>query len=403
MVSISAFPHGAPSEAITLNFPARSVRQLPSRLNSQGVYRYYVDVSVSDVPQILGNYIDVNPRQATHTGSVPRRIRGTMTEDAEWFEFYNRGLLVLAETLSWDNQTNQVTMTFVEKRRHGLGDGNHSLFNVLRILNELVGEGLTSEADFTMEVILGVPEDRVNGLTDARNTSNQVRPQDLENHRLGFQSLKSALQSQGVDTDTMISWEENDPGEFSATEIIAILSMFNLSQWDDQKHPLQSYYGKAAVHRYFQAHKDEFEPLYPLASELLKIPEWIRHYLPEQQLAINSNFGGITGIRSAPDPLPLTGLSSTHTIPDAYIYPLTAAFRGMLINNNGTYEWGGGLSPHELIRDGVASEMFRSGVFPTISQLRNAMAVGKSVGVWGHAYSIMELRYLRAVAAGSAS
>ena len=120
------------------------------------------------------------------------------------------------------------------------------------------------------------------------------------------------------------------------------------------------------------------------------------------KLALNSNFGGITGIRNTPDPLPLTGLSSTHTIPDAYVYPLTAAFRGMLVDNHGTYEWGGGLHPHDLIRDGVASEMFRSGVFPTISQLRNTMAVGKSVGVWGHAYSIMDLRYLCAVAARSA-
>ena len=48
-----------------------------------------------------------------------------------------------------------------------------------------------------------------------------------------------------------------------------------------------------------------------------------------------------------------------------------------------------------------AGRLFRSGVVPTISQLRNTMAVGKSVGIWGHSYSIMELRYFRAVAAAA--
>ena len=83
-------------------------------------------------------------------------------------------------------------------------------------------------------------------------------------------------------------------------------------------------------------------------------------------------------------------------MPDAYVYPLVAAFRAMVDDTGAEWAWAAGADPFEFVANGLASDMFRNGIVPTISALKNAMAVGKSPSICGHCYTMAELAFYRA-------
>jgi len=384
---------------VTIELPGLSYRHSPDPLNAHGIHTYIAVVRLDAIPNVFGQWIEVNPREATERGSVPAAIRETLMEDPLFFGLYNRGLSILADEVSWDNHTDTLTVSFKDPRHHGLCDGNHSLFNAMLVAQDLIAQGQPVDAFFRIEFITGLTDpDRVSAFSAARNTSNQVHLESLADQAQEYSDLKEALVNEGINVD-QIRWHENDSGDLDVRELIAYLSMLNTSRWNDLDHPIQSYYGKAVTLKYFLANKDEFKPIYPLAADLIKLPEHIRHHVPTQQLANGSSFGGITGIRSlAPNThyQPFTGLSTGHIMPDAYIYPLLAAFRAMVDDSGTEWKWAAGVDPFQFVADGLASDMFRNGIFPTISALKNAMAVGKSPSIWGHCYTMAELAYYRA-------
>ena len=259
---------------------------------------------------------------------------------------------------------------------------------LVRDARRLAGEPI--DAHVNVEVITGITDiEQVVPFSSARNTSNQVRAGSLADQAGEFEFLKQALVDVGIDPE-MIAWHENDDGLLHHTELIALLTLYDRSRFSVMNHPVQAYSGKAATLRYFRLHPETYVPILPLIGDIVKIPEWIRHHLPTQQLAsYGSNFGNFTGINGAftPRPQPITGLTEEYEIPTAYIYPLAAVFRAMIDDSGPGYVWDSNFSVFELIEKGLTSHLFRLGVVPSINQLRNATSVGKTVAVWTACYA----------------
>jgi len=63
---------------VSIPFQAYAFRQKPSPLNVHGIHIHNLNVAIEDFPEELADWTDVNPREATEVGRVPRDIRDSL-------------------------------------------------------------------------------------------------------------------------------------------------------------------------------------------------------------------------------------------------------------------------------------------------------------------------------------
>lgn len=378
-----------------------SFRTNATPLDSQNVRSYQCVVPVSEIPDAWSDWLGINARESSLTGRVPKAIRNTLMEEPDWFVAYNRGLTVLASKVSYDNRQNVATIQFDQKNSHGVLDGGHTLAVILD-QRDTDGVETQSGACCRVEILTGVPEDRIADLVDARNTSRQVQSKSLLNLGRRFDDLKSILKKaevNGKSFEAIVSWRENEDAEFDVRELIALLTAVDKVHYDDKKHPIVTYTGKEACLRHFEDYEACYEGLYHLAPTLLRLWDTIQFKVPEQYIARGGRFGGLTGCNKLKKEreLPFIGESTQYQFPTAYLYPIVASFRSMLVKTpSGRWEWGKGLDPLQLVEDGLAKDIFADAVFNSIRTYRSPNKTGKDSNVWSLAYRIAENQYLRA-------
>ena len=97
---------------IQFTLSTHSFRSLPTPLDSRGIRTYLCVVPVDEIPEEFEDWLEVNAREASLSGRVPREIRSTLDEAPENFVAFNRGLAVLAISATYDNKAHQLTLLF---------------------------------------------------------------------------------------------------------------------------------------------------------------------------------------------------------------------------------------------------------------------------------------------------
>lgn len=377
-------------------FPAHSFRRLPTPLDPQGIQAFHCVVPVAGIPDGFRDWMDVNAREPSLAGRVPKAIRQTLTEAPQYFVAFNRGLALLADQVDWDNQAGQVTATFKDKARHGVFDGGHTLANILDHRASRASEDSNGdpEAHCRVEIWTGVPPELITDLVEARNTSRQVASKSLLNLDGQFQSLKGAL---GLDLVSLISWRENEDAPIDVREVVALLTALDKTHYDADKHPMVAYSGKEACLRHFENNPECYKKVYPVARDILEVWEEIQVVIPEQYNAQGGRFGRLKGCEplTRARELPIMKASTEYTFPNAYLYPILAAFRSMLVEDGGAYKWGKGVTPSQLVAQGLATRIFSGPVVNSIREYHSPNRTGKDANVWALAYQIAENSYLR--------
>lgn len=377
----------------TFTVSAYSFRTLPTPLDSQDIRTYNCIVPVSEIPEAFTDWLGVNARESSLTGRVPKAIRLTLDEQPEQFVAFNRGLAILASTVSYDNQTHKVTMAFHDKASHGVFDGGHTLTVILDQRSDQVnGNGNNDEQAYCrVEIMTGVPVDMITDIVEARNTSRQVASKSLMNLGGRFDELKKAL---GASVAGLVSWRENEEGSVDVREVLALLTALDATHYDEVKHPIQAYSGKEACLKHFEASPECYRKLYPVAKDILRMWDEIQAVVPDQY---EGRYGGLKGCSPLRKPrnLPIIGGTTKYPFPSGYLYPIVAAFRSMLVETDGTYSWDKGLDPSKLVRDGLATRIFSGPIVNSIKDYHNPNKTGKDANVWGLAYQIAENFHLR--------
>ena len=174
--------------------------------------RYYSVVSISEIPGDWAHWLEVNARDSSDKGRVPKAIRATLTDKPEWFSEYNRGLTIVASGLQWDNKNNLLTLKFDDRDYHGVLDGGHTLRAILDDRDQRDESEEDVQSSYcNLEIFTGLDEGEIPDVVEARNTSKQVASKSLLNLEGSFEDLKQAI---GPQKTNLISWRENEDGNF---------------------------------------------------------------------------------------------------------------------------------------------------------------------------------------------
>ena len=384
--------------------PTKSFSRLFTDPSQGNLRRYYCVVPTPAIPESWTEWLEVNARDSSPKGRVPSAIRSTLIDKPERFSEYNRGLTVVASAVRWDNKTNTLDLGFDDRNYHGVLDGGHTLRAILDVRDQ---QGQTDEGDqvgqlsyCNIEIFTGLDEDEIPGVVEARNTSKQVASKSLLNLEGSFDDLKRAM---GAKSD-LISWKENEEGDFDVREVVAILTALDAGSYSSSEHPISAYSGKEACLKRFgaTAYRPAYEKLYGVASDALEMWDEIQYRLPDHyNQQTGGKFGRWTGVKYAPKKpkdLPFINRTTDYDISTGYIYPILSSFRAMLVEEDGRWIWGKGVNPIQLIKEGISARIFINSVRDSISNHHNPNRTGKDSQAWTSAYQAARIEYLEMTA-----
>lgn len=152
-----------------LTFTAEQFKKMADPVNPSSKHIKYVCYTQADtIPQEIENWMQTNPREQKMTTNVAKTINDSLQENMNFHEL-NRGILLSAESVEYDNQKKIVTIIFTDPDKHGNIDGGHTLKAII----EAKKSGLVSSDRYVfMEIFTGL--DTPVELAVARNTSVQV-------------------------------------------------------------------------------------------------------------------------------------------------------------------------------------------------------------------------------------
>lgn len=338
-----------------LKFRVSSFRKIPNPYltsKNEGEKKpeiYELICDVKDVPDSIP--MGTNPREQKLTTSVAKKIQASLTNHVDLnFYLLNRGILLSAESITYNNVENNCTIVFSDPEVHGNVDGGHTYKIILQNRN-LLEKG---EQYVKIEVLTGV-EDFFEDLAAARNTSVQVKDKSMEELREHFDLIKNAIGNESFYED--ISYKENDAKRIDVLDILAIMNMFNIERYPlkTKSNPIVSYSGKNTCLEYYIKTYKEHEndqtknPYYKMTKilpDICKLYDKIESNIGDyynKSVAVGGKYGAVTGVathKSGPTfKTKFYQNEKQYISPNGFIYPILAAFRALIEEKNGFYNW----------------------------------------------------------------
>lgn len=381
---------------LKLTFPVKSFRRLDDPFNPDDFkkkYRFYVNTK--DVPEALQDWMETNPREQKLTTDVAEAIRGALREDNRSFHLWNRGILLSAEAIEYDNKSNFATISLSDPQKHGNIDGGHTF----RIIIEQ--KNIPHDQFVEFEVITGI--DSPEQLAEARNTSVQVDTKSIEELKKSFEAIKQIINHKGYFSRIAFKqnqyYEEGKRNIIDVREIIAIINMFNqrifpISNRD--VYPIQSYTGKETSLNKFlgldQTTRDnELKNMSGIIPDIFDLWDLIETTFAEASKRVNKRYGSKT--YSNYEAIHKEGkifnaLFSNkqllYTVPRGLMYPLVAAFRALItVNCSGIYLW---KKDPKVVWEEHGKKLASIILASSEEQSDNPNAVGKSMNTWDNLF-----------------
>src|SRR3989338_8499075 len=325
-----------------LKLPVVSFRKIASPYDEEGAKTYVAVLNVKDIPEEFEEWRTLNPRDPKTTSGVAKKIFDTLENDPDSFFFRNRGITLIAEKTSFDNQKNILEIEMAHKSRNGLLDGGHTFRIIREFVGNLSGEELKDlNAYVKLEIIEGITDpDVVVNIVESRNTSTQVKEQSLEELRGHYEAVKKVLAGKSyADRIAYKEFELSDEGsakDIDIKDILSFLVCFDVEEFGHDNHPIKAYSSRTSVVDHFKKHKDRMAKYIPLLPMILELRDVIYLELPEAYNNRCGKFGKLTGVTEVSNrrmekvSLPFIGKESTYRIPSGFIYPVLSGFRNLI-------------------------------------------------------------------------
>lgn len=386
-----------------IKLPVISFRRIVSPYDDEGARTYIAVVNIKDIPEEFEDWRGLNPRDPKTTSGVAKKILATLENDPNSFFFRNRGITLIAEKTSFDNQNNMLEIEMADKARNGLLDGGHTF----RIIREFVGhlseEKLKDVNGYVrVEILEGIADpDTVVNIVDSRNTSTQVKEQSLEELRGHYESIKKVLTGKSyADRIAYKEFELSDEGsakDIDIKEILSYLVCFDVDEFDCDNHPIKAYSTRSSVVEHFKKHQERMMKYIPLLPVILELHDVIYLSIPDAYNSQGGKFGRLTGVTEVSSrrmnkvKLPFIDKESSYRIPSGFIYPILAGFRNLIKKEPDKCTWK--IDPVKLFEE-IKIEL-ASRVGDQALEFRNPNKLGKDKATWRACYDSVELTLLR--------
>lgn len=367
-----------------------SFRKLDDPFENGKSRKYVFYVKVDDVAE--GIPMTTNPRDQKLTSNVAKAITDSLTSNDGYFHLKNRGIVVSAQKVNYNNKTGKVTIYFENTQYHGNIDGGHTY----KIVCDHKGENLDQYVQF--EIMTGV-EDIIENLAEARNTSVQVDEKSMAELAQKFDPIKEALE--GMPFYRRIAFRQNQSSVdeetgrnekmIDAREVVAIINMFNVDKFTGSNHPIQAYSSKAKMLSIYLSDVESYRKYVNIIPDIFDLYDGIEQEFAKAYNETGGKYGRkkYSGFKDgnviAKSKFGLHELQ--YKIPDGIMYPVVAAFRSLVKFNESTgkYEWNSGVNPLK-IWDKCKTELASKVMSFASSIGDNPNAVGKDQNVWDLAY-----------------
>ena len=378
----------------TFNIPVESFRKIPNpyKEGPSSVSQMYTAIcDVKDLPEDLINWMETNPRKQNTNSGVAKKIRASLVEGKD-FHLLNRGILLSANDVTFNNYDGTMKLVFTDKEYHGNVDGGHTLMVILENRDDLE----RGQQFVKLEILTGV-EGIFEDLAAARNTSTQVQDKSIANLRDYFDIIKQAISTEPF--KDRVYFMENDDGNIDVGDILAILNMFNLDTYPGMDScPVVSFSSKKRcidnyIHLYEQYGDSPENPhvkMKPIMVDIFKLYDYVESKIPEYYRVKNPNgkYGAISGVTTPKEnrKAPVSKFyekTLSHGSPNGFIYPILGSLRALLEEKNGVYRWK--CAPYEVLEK-IGPELVSITVERSRSSGNDPVKVGKDSVNWQTLY-----------------
>lgn len=327
----------------TFRLSTKQFRALPSPNSNSRIGVFFTPTST--LPPSFWEWREVNPREVNRRSSVYKSICATLSGEPERFHERNRGITIVAESLSFDDKRQEVILTLSDNKLHGIVDGAHTLSAILEIQAQI--NGAFWPAHVFLKVVTGVDSDQIAEIAGGLNTSQQVDLTSLENLRDHFEELKETLSNEPY--SDQIAYKMNEDKPVDVREILYYLAVFDCDIYDDKRHPVALFGRKEGIVRRFaeqaanRVESDSFRMLISKAPEILRLRDLI------EEKALNLDIGRYKAGKNSrvrsdshrENQLIFLNKKVNGKIPLGWIMPMLAAFRANAKWNSpkGTFSW----------------------------------------------------------------
>lgn len=386
---------------------AKLARRLPDpNFNkTEGIEHHLMLVNCRDLPSDLP--LEANARRPNTRKLVYREVKESLLDrsgDAGTFHLKNKGIVIVADRVEMCRGSSDEYLIHLDRTRQGILDGGHTYQIIMEARAE---EDLPEDQHVFVQIRTSVPKEWIPGISEGLNTSVQVQDMSLQNLAGKFAWLKADLK--GNKYYPTIAWSENDPGEVSARDIIALLYMMNLSLFpDSSSHPTAGYEKKSDALKAFDKDDASFRAMKPVINEILELHDWITYTAVDfynrgaTAAGRKGRGGGLSFVKSSGRKpfVPIfssTADASENKLEDAALYPILAAFRVFLVRDkiSGKYRWRFDFSDVKEAWRELAYELMKATQHTANEFGPSKNAIGKSRLHWDGIYQKVENYMLR--------
>ncbi|WP_409967542.1 AIPR family protein [Bengtsoniella intestinalis] len=378
-----------------MTFKAEAFRKIPNPYlkadqGTQAAEMYFAICDIKNIPDNIP--MQTNPREQKLTTGVAKKIKESLlNEEALDFYLLNRGLLLSAKSVTYNNYSNEITITFEDLDVHGNVDGGHTYKTILQNRDQLdFGQQYVK-----LEFLTGI-ESIFQSLAAARNTSVQIQDKSIAELEDRFEIIKSALAKESFMSS--VFFKENDTGDIDVTDLLALLNMFNIDRYPGfDSFPTNSYSSKKKrIDLYIAAHKEFTETngnpyvkMVNIMPDIFKLYNTIELKMGDfyKQKNPSGRYGSIKGVSMPRNGQVLKSKFMQDELdtmsPNGFIYPILGAFRALLAEKDGQYTWK--CNPFSILEK-VGPDLVDSTVQMSRALGNNPQSVGKDINIWKTLY-----------------
>lgn len=396
----------AKQRGLTLNVRVAGFKPHPSPYGDDHVQQYSFKLLANqDLPKIFGDdffrvWTKVNPREQKLDGPVMKEISRTWNDYPLEFYRINRGIVLTAESVTYNNETGTAQIRFSIPKLHGGLDGMHTLKKLLEDLipssyvtdddddddSSLEEVDLESEINdedreekvepdryINCEVWVGLLPEQVARLSQGRNTSRTVAPYGIMEIRGDFLELENAIKSHNKQYAAKVAFKPNQHIEglddfrpISVLEILQLLMAMDIENYSADDHPIEAYKNRAFGPTFFapkydlegrednpRSRREEYVQMFPLIGDFLELYDRLRLEIPRAYDSVKTNTprkwskvlagkgNKKVSSREAEELLYVdpSGETKVGLSPTSLFFPIFSAFRAYLRKEDNQYVW----------------------------------------------------------------